>query len=159
MKSILRMSKLLGDVSNDFKTFHFAILDQFESDEDAGIEQETLDTAWMPRTSSQWESKFGERKTIAGKSGLHLWVLEFGKLTQSFFYLHNSAHEWRVTKRLRTNRASKKYKTISNNGNVRWLGVGCLISEYEEETWICSKTLLHRGSQNLGTGGSDHVTW
>ena len=43
MKSILRMSKLLSDVSNDFKTCHFAILDQLESDEDAEIEQETLD--------------------------------------------------------------------------------------------------------------------
>ena len=43
IQSILRTSKLLGDVSNDFKTYHFQIVDQLENDEDAEAEQETLD--------------------------------------------------------------------------------------------------------------------
>ena len=43
VQSILRMSKLLGDVSNDFKAYHFAIMDHIESDQDAEAEQETLD--------------------------------------------------------------------------------------------------------------------
>ena len=40
IQSVLRMSKLLGDVSNDFKMYHFAIVDQLESDQDAEAEQE-----------------------------------------------------------------------------------------------------------------------
>ena len=43
VQSIPRTSKLLGDVSNDFKTYHFATIDQIENDEDAETEQETLD--------------------------------------------------------------------------------------------------------------------
>ena len=43
IQSVVRVSKLLGDVSNDFKTYHFAIVDQLENDEDAEAEQETLD--------------------------------------------------------------------------------------------------------------------
>ena len=43
VQSILRTSKLLGDVSNDFKEYRFAIVDQLENDEDAETEQETLD--------------------------------------------------------------------------------------------------------------------
>ena len=34
---ILRTSKLLDDVSNDFKEYHFAIIDQLENDEDVEI--------------------------------------------------------------------------------------------------------------------------
>ena len=37
------MSKLLSDVSNDFKTFHFAIVDKLEGDEDEASEQLILD--------------------------------------------------------------------------------------------------------------------
>ena len=37
-QSILRTSKLLGDVSNDFKEYHFAIKDQLENDEDVEME-------------------------------------------------------------------------------------------------------------------------
>ena len=43
VQSILRTSKLTGDVSNDIKEFHFAIVDQLENGEDAETEQETLD--------------------------------------------------------------------------------------------------------------------
>ena len=43
MQSILRMSKLLSDLSNDFKNYHFAIVDQLENDEEAGAEQKILD--------------------------------------------------------------------------------------------------------------------
>ena len=34
---------MLGDVSNDFKEYRFAIVDQLENDEDTETEQETLD--------------------------------------------------------------------------------------------------------------------
>ena len=43
VQSILRTRKLLGDMSNDFKVYHFAIGDQLENDKDAEVEQETLD--------------------------------------------------------------------------------------------------------------------
>ena len=43
IQSILRMSKLLSDVSNDFKTYHFAIVDQLEEEEDEDAEQLILD--------------------------------------------------------------------------------------------------------------------
>ena len=42
IQSILRMSKLLSDVSNDFKACPFAIVDQLEKEEEAEAEQATL---------------------------------------------------------------------------------------------------------------------
>ena len=33
--SVLRLSKLFSDVSNDFKTYHFAIVDQLQDDKEA----------------------------------------------------------------------------------------------------------------------------
>ena len=36
-------SKLLSEVSNDFKMYHFAIVDQFEGDAEEVVEQEILD--------------------------------------------------------------------------------------------------------------------
>ena len=42
-QSALRMSKLLSDVSADFKNYHFTILDQIEDEEDVEAEQEILD--------------------------------------------------------------------------------------------------------------------
>ena len=38
VQSILRTNNLLGDVSNDFKEYHFAIIDQLENDEEAEAE-------------------------------------------------------------------------------------------------------------------------
>ena len=43
VQSILRTSILLDDVKNDFKEYHFAIIDQLENDEDEETEQDTLD--------------------------------------------------------------------------------------------------------------------
>ena len=43
VQSLLRTSKLLGDVSNDFKEYHYAIVDQLENDEDTELEQDTID--------------------------------------------------------------------------------------------------------------------
>ena len=43
IQSVLRLSKLLSDVSNDFKTYHYAIVDQLQNDEEAVSEQEVLD--------------------------------------------------------------------------------------------------------------------
>ena len=42
MQPILGMSKLLSDMSNDFKTYHFTIMDQLENDEEAEAEQWVL---------------------------------------------------------------------------------------------------------------------
>ena len=42
-QSALRMSKLLGDVSADFKSYHFAIVEQLENEDDLKAEQENLD--------------------------------------------------------------------------------------------------------------------
>ena len=42
IKSILRMSKLLSDVSKDFKMYHLAIVDQLEGDEDEAAEHFVL---------------------------------------------------------------------------------------------------------------------
>ena len=42
-QSALRITKLLGDVSIDFKTYHHTIVDQIEDDEEAKKEQETLE--------------------------------------------------------------------------------------------------------------------
>ena len=42
-RSALRMSKLLGDVSADFKNYHFAIVDTLENEDDVKAEQEVLD--------------------------------------------------------------------------------------------------------------------
>ena len=44
VQSILRTSKLLGNVSNDFKEYHFAIIHQLKNDDDtnAEAEKETL---------------------------------------------------------------------------------------------------------------------
>ena len=41
--SILRTSKLLSDLSNDFKSYHFPMVDRFENDDDAEAEEDTLD--------------------------------------------------------------------------------------------------------------------
>ena len=43
IQSILRMSKLLSDVSNDFKMYHFAFVDQLEGEAEEVAEQEILD--------------------------------------------------------------------------------------------------------------------
>ena len=43
VQSIVRMSKLLGDVCNDFTMYHFAIVDQLEEDTEEAAEQEILD--------------------------------------------------------------------------------------------------------------------
>ena len=43
IQSVLKLSKLLSDVSNDFKTYHFAIVDQLQDDKEAVSEQEVLD--------------------------------------------------------------------------------------------------------------------
>ena len=43
VQSVLRMSKLLTDASNDFKAYHFAIIDQIENDDEAAVEQKALD--------------------------------------------------------------------------------------------------------------------
>ena len=37
--NVLRMSKLLNDVSNDFNTYHFATMDQLQNDEETDSEQ------------------------------------------------------------------------------------------------------------------------
>ena len=42
IQSILRTRKLLSDVSNDFKTYHYAIVNQIENQVDPEAEQETL---------------------------------------------------------------------------------------------------------------------
>ena len=42
IQSIMRMSKLLNDVSNDFKIYHFAIVDQLEGVAEEAKEQEIL---------------------------------------------------------------------------------------------------------------------
>ena len=42
IQSVLRLSKLISDVSNDFKTYHFAIVDQLQNDEEVASEQEAL---------------------------------------------------------------------------------------------------------------------
>ena len=42
-QSILRTSKLLADLSNDFKSYHAAIVDRLESDAEAIAEQAVLD--------------------------------------------------------------------------------------------------------------------
>ena len=42
-RSALRMSKLLGDVCDDFKNYHFAIVDALENEDDVKAEQEVLD--------------------------------------------------------------------------------------------------------------------
>ena len=41
-QSALRMSKLITDVSADFKAYHFALIDQIESEEEATAEQDVL---------------------------------------------------------------------------------------------------------------------
>ena len=43
IQSVFRLSKLLRDVSNDLKTYHFAIVDQLQNDEEVVPEQEVLD--------------------------------------------------------------------------------------------------------------------
>ena len=43
LQSVLRLSKLLSDVSNDFKMYHLKIVDQLQDDEEAASEQEVLD--------------------------------------------------------------------------------------------------------------------
>ena len=43
VQSILRTSKLLSDLNNDFKEYHFTITDQLENDDDVQAEKETLD--------------------------------------------------------------------------------------------------------------------
>ena len=43
VQSIVRMSKLLIDVNNDFKMYHFAIVDQLEKDTEEAAQQEILD--------------------------------------------------------------------------------------------------------------------
>ena len=43
IQSVLRMNKLLGNVSNDFKMYHYAIVDQLEGDAEEAAEQEILD--------------------------------------------------------------------------------------------------------------------
>ena len=35
IQSVLRLRKLLSDVSNEFKTYHFTIVDQLQDDEEA----------------------------------------------------------------------------------------------------------------------------
>ena len=42
-QSALRMSKLLGDVSADFKNYHFAIVEPIGNEDDAKAEQGILD--------------------------------------------------------------------------------------------------------------------
>ncbi len=42
-QSALRMTKLLSDVSADFKNYHFAIVDQIKDEDDAKAEQDRLD--------------------------------------------------------------------------------------------------------------------
>ena len=42
IQSVHRISKLLSDVSNEFKTYHFAIVDQLDNYEVADSEQEAL---------------------------------------------------------------------------------------------------------------------
>ena len=42
IQSILRMSKLVSDVSNEFKTYHYVIVNQIENQVDQEAEQETL---------------------------------------------------------------------------------------------------------------------
>ena len=41
-QSVLRLIKLLSDVSNDFKTYHLALVDQLQDDEEAVSEQEVI---------------------------------------------------------------------------------------------------------------------
>ena len=43
IQSVHRISKLLSDVSNEFKTYRFAIVDQLDNYEVADSEQEALD--------------------------------------------------------------------------------------------------------------------
>ncbi len=42
-QSALRMTKLLSDVSADFKNYHFAIVDQIKDEDGAKAEQDRLD--------------------------------------------------------------------------------------------------------------------
>ena len=42
VQSVPRKCKLLSDVSNDFKTYHFAIVDQLQDDEGAETQHEVL---------------------------------------------------------------------------------------------------------------------
>ena len=41
-QSALRMSKMINDVTSDFKTYHFSIVDQIEEEEEAKAEQDIL---------------------------------------------------------------------------------------------------------------------
>ena len=41
-QSALRMSKMINDVTTDFKAYHFSIVDQITDEEDARAEQEIL---------------------------------------------------------------------------------------------------------------------
>ena len=41
-QSALRMSKMINDVTTDFKTYHFSIVDQIEEEEEAKVEQDIL---------------------------------------------------------------------------------------------------------------------
>lgn len=43
IQSVLRLSKLLSGVSNDFKTYHFAIVNQLQNNEKAVSENKVLD--------------------------------------------------------------------------------------------------------------------
>ena len=43
IQSVLRLSKLLSDMSNDFKTYHVALVNQQDDDQEAESEQRVLD--------------------------------------------------------------------------------------------------------------------
>ena len=43
IQSILHLSKMLSDASNDFKMYHFAIVDKLERHMEEAAEQEILD--------------------------------------------------------------------------------------------------------------------
>ena len=43
IQSVLRLSKLLSDLSNNFKTYHFTVVNQLQDNEEVVSEQEVLD--------------------------------------------------------------------------------------------------------------------
>ena len=42
IQSVLRMSKLLGDLSNDFKLYHYAIVDKLEGEAEEAADRSLL---------------------------------------------------------------------------------------------------------------------
>ena len=62
-QSVLRMSKMINDVTTDFKAYHFSIVDQITDEEQASAEQEILTEHELKVMNllirSNWEDHWG----------------------------------------------------------------------------------------------------